>query len=53
VRYDGNVMPVIEHVGDEEDQVCFLREMLRARRHVFFITPNRFFPDRNVHADGL
>jgi SAM-dependent methyltransferase len=57
VRYDGKTMPfaddtfdwvfsnaVIEHVGDEDDQINFLREMLRVGRNVFFTTPNRFFP---------
>ena len=35
---------VIEHVGSFEDQLYFLKEMNRVSNHVFFTTPNRFFP---------
>lgn len=35
---------VIEHVGDGEAQLMFVNEMLRIARHVFFTTPNKFFP---------
>lgn len=57
VRYDGGRFPfrdgefewvysnaVIEHVGDRNRQVAFVNEMLRVSRHVFFTTPNRWFP---------
>jgi hypothetical protein len=56
-RYDGSVFPfrdgafdwvfsnaVIEHVGGRESQLLFLREMRRVSRHVFFTTPNKYFP---------
>lgn len=35
---------VIEHVGDRDAQVAFLNEMLRVAKHVFFTTPNKWFP---------
>jgi len=36
---------VIEHVGSSEQQLQFLRELLRvSRRGVFISTPNRWFP---------
>ncbi len=57
VTYGGGVFPfndkqfdwvfsnaVIEHVGDTDDQVMFLNEMLRVGRRVFFTTPNKYFP---------
>lgn len=57
VRYDGRIFPfgdrtfdvvwsnaVIEHVGDFDRQVLFVREMKRVGRRVFFSTPNRGFP---------
>jgi SAM-dependent methyltransferase len=57
VRYDGRVFPfadgafdvvwsnaVIEHVGDFDQQVHYLKEMVRVGRQVFFSTPNRGFP---------
>jgi SAM-dependent methyltransferase len=57
VEYDGRDFPfpdrafkwvysnaVIEHVGDRAAQAHFLREMLRVGEHVFFTTPNKFFP---------
>lgn len=57
VRYDGGIFPfsdkefdvvwssaVIEHVGGFDRQVQFVQEMCRVGRHVFFTTPNRWFP---------
>jgi hypothetical protein len=57
VSYDGGRFPfedksfdsiycnaVIEHVGDEQAQLRFLHEMRRVAHHVFFTTPNKFFP---------
>lgn len=57
VRYDGTVFPfedrsfdvvwsnaVIEHVGDFDRQVWFVKEMARVGKTVFFSTPNRGFP---------
>ena len=35
---------VIEHVGRRKEQVLFLQEMCRVSRHVFFTTPNKYFP---------
>lgn len=35
---------VIEHVGDDSDQVAFINEMLRCANQVYFTTPNKFFP---------
>lgn len=36
---------VLEHVGSEEQQIRFIRELFRvARRAVFFTTPDRAFP---------
>lgn len=57
VQYAGGVFPfddnefdwvfsnaVIEHVGDRQDQILFLNEMLRVGKNVFFTTPNKYFP---------
>ena len=57
VCYDGKTFPfsdgqfdvgwsnaVIEHVGDEEAQVYFLKELCRTCKRVYFTTPNRYFP---------
>ena len=57
VLYDGKTFPfdndhfdicwsnaVIEHVGDFEKQIYFVKEMNRVAQHVFFTTPNKFFP---------
>lgn len=65
VRYDGGRFPfkdgefewaysnaVIEHVGDRNRQVAFVNEMLRVARHVFFTTPNRWFPVES-HTNAL
>lgn len=35
---------VIEHVGDFERQLLFLREIDRVSKNAFITTPNRFFP---------
>jgi hypothetical protein len=35
---------VIEHVGDENPQVQFVKEMTRVGENVFFTTPNKYFP---------
>jgi SAM-dependent methyltransferase len=57
VRYDGSVFPfedksfdigwsnaVIEHVGNRERQIQFLKELCRTCKKVYFTTPNRYFP---------
>jgi SAM-dependent methyltransferase len=57
VRYDGQRFPfaddafdvawsnaVIEHVGDREKQLSFLKEIVRVSRKAFITTPNRHFP---------
>ena len=57
VRYDGRVFPfedrsfdvvwanaVLEHVGDFDRQVEFVKEMRRVGDALFFSTPNRGFP---------
>lgn len=57
VRYDGKIFPfgdkaydvcwsnaVIEHVGDREAQVLFLKEIGRVADTAFVTTPNRHFP---------
>jgi len=41
---------VIEHVGNETDQLLFLNEMLRVGKNVFFTTPNKWFPIES-HTD--
>jgi len=35
---------VLEHVGDEDAQTFFLKEMNRVCKKLFFTTPNRYFP---------
>lgn len=35
---------VIEHVGDRNEQLEFLRETRRVAKRAFITTPNRFFP---------
>lgn len=35
---------VLEHVGDREKQLEFLKEIKRVGRHAFLTTPNRNFP---------
>ncbi len=57
VRYDGRRFPfadkefdlcwsnaVMEHVGDAEAQVDFLKEIKRVSSRAFITTPNRYFP---------
>ena len=57
VLYDGKIFPfedksfdigwsnaVIEHVGNQEAQLLFLKEFLRTCKRVYFTTPNRYFP---------
>jgi SAM-dependent methyltransferase len=57
VCYDGQRFPfddqafdvvwsnaVVEHVGDFDRQVFFLREIRRVGKRAFVTTPNRFFP---------
>lgn len=57
IEYPGGVFPfaenefdwvfsnaVIEHVGNREDQIVFVNEMLRVGKNVFFTTPNKWFP---------
>jgi hypothetical protein len=57
VKYDGTTMPfddrhfdvlwsnaVVEHVGGEDRQVDFLREIDRVAQRHFVTTPNRWFP---------
>lgn len=35
---------VVEHVGDDAAQLLFINEMLRVAKHVYFTTPNKYFP---------
>lgn len=57
VEYPGGVFPfadnefdwvfsnaVIEHVGNRDEQILFLNEMMRVAKNVFFTTPNKYFP---------
>jgi len=57
VLYDGRIFPfgdktfdigwsnaVLEHVGGEERQILFLKELSRTCKQLYFTTPNRFFP---------
>jgi SAM-dependent methyltransferase len=57
VTYDGKIFPfpdkkfdicwsnaVLEHVGNEEQQILFLREIKRVAKKAFITTPNRYFP---------
>lgn len=57
VQYPGGVFPfkdnefdwvfsnaVVEHVGNKEDQLLFIKEMLRVGKNAFFTTPNKWFP---------
>jgi len=43
---------VIEHVGDRDKQLQFINEMLRTGKHVFFTTPNKYFPVES-HTNAL
>ena len=57
VHYSGDVFPfedkafdvlwsnaVIEHVGDHNKQIAFIKEIERTSKKAFITTPNRFFP---------
>lgn len=57
VKYDGKKFPfdhkefdicwsnaVIEHVGDKDAQIFFLKEMQRVAKRSFITTPNKHFP---------
>lgn len=57
VIYDGKQYPfldnsfdigwsnaVLEHVGDEDAQVLFLKELRRTCNRIYLTTPNRYFP---------
>ncbi len=57
VRYDGKAFPwsersfdlvwsnaVLEHVGNKDDQLMFIKEIKRVGRKAFITTPNRYFP---------
>jgi len=65
VEYPGGIFPfdnkqfdwvfsnaVIEHVGNWEAQLLFINEMLRVGQHVFFTTPNKYFPVES-HTNAL
>lgn len=43
---------VIEHVGNHDDQLTFVNEMLRVAKSVFVTTPNRYFPVE-AHTNAL
>jgi len=57
IHYDGDVFPfennsfdvcwsnaVIEHVGNRDKQLFFLKEIKRVSKKAFITTPNRYFP---------
>lgn len=57
VQYDGSIFPfkdkefdicwsnaVMEHVGNRDRQLLFLKEMNRTAKSVYFTTPNKYFP---------
>jgi hypothetical protein len=57
VQYNGGAFPfkdksfawaysnaVIEHVGDYQTKLTFVKEMVRVADQVFFTTPNKYFP---------
>ncbi len=57
VHYDGRAFPfedkvfdvawsnaVIEHVGNRDNQLAFLKEIKRVSNQAFITTPNRYFP---------
>jgi hypothetical protein len=64
VEYPGGVFPfkdkefdwvfsnaVVEHVGNHDDQLLFINEMMRTGKNVFFTTPNKYFPvDSHTNA---
>ncbi len=56
-KYDGNKFPftdkdfdicwsnaVIEHVGDIDEQINFIKEISRVSKRAFVTTPNKYFP---------
>lgn len=45
---------VIEHVGSREDQMAFVREMMRVSKNFYITTPNRWFPvEMHTHVPLL
>lgn len=57
ILYDGKTFPfedksfdigwsnaVLEHVGDEDAQLLFLKEISRTCKRIYMTTPNRYFP---------
>jgi SAM-dependent methyltransferase len=57
ILYDGSIFPfednsfeigwanaVIEHVGNYDKQVLFIKELSRTCKKIYFTTPNRYFP---------
>jgi SAM-dependent methyltransferase len=57
VIYEGRIFPfednafdigwsnaVLEHVGNETQQILFLKELRRTCKKIYFTTPNRWFP---------
>jgi hypothetical protein len=65
VQYPGGTFPfadkefdwvfsnaVVEHVGDDEARLIFVNEMMRVAKHVFFTTPNKYFPV-DAHSNAI
>lgn len=57
IRYDGKIFPfkdksfdvcwsnaVLEHVGDRERQILFVKEINRVAKVAYITTPNKYFP---------
>lgn len=45
---------VIEHVGSREDQIAFVRELMRVSKSFYITTPNRWFPvEMHTHVPLL
>ncbi len=45
---------VIEHVGSREDQIAFVREIMRVGKSFYITTPNRWFPvEMHTHVPLL
>lgn len=57
IKYDGKIFPfadkefdicwsnaVLEHVGNTDAQILFLKEIKRVAKRAFISTPNKFFP---------